>query len=144
MPSAPSTFSYHSVVRCASPALPPAPSAIAGMPRAMGALASVDALVSSASWPSARLAAIARSDRKSTRLNSSHLVISYAVFCLKKKNDEPVAVPHLDAARPPRAPAVFLGLVGDHDAALGALGLEHPGEICYRHRAGRILAALPC
>ena len=24
-------------------------------------------------------------DRKSTRLNSSHLVISYAVFCLKKK-----------------------------------------------------------
>src|SRR5256885_9353279 len=28
----------------------------------------------------------ARRDRKSTRLNSSHLVISYAVFCLKKKN----------------------------------------------------------
>src|SRR5256885_16669282 len=30
-------------------------------------------------------AGIARLDRKSTRLNSSHLVISYAVFCLKKK-----------------------------------------------------------
>src|SRR2546426_8765289 len=30
-----------------------------------------------ACWP--------RTDRKSTRLNSSHLVISYAVFCLKKK-----------------------------------------------------------
>src|SRR6266446_7175300 len=28
----------------------------------------------------------AKADRKSTRLNSSHLVISYAVFCLKKKN----------------------------------------------------------
>src|SRR5256885_10168559 len=28
---------------------------------------------------------LARGDRKSTRLNSSHLVISYAVFCLKKK-----------------------------------------------------------
>src|SRR5688500_19383385 len=28
-----------------------------------------------------------RQDRKSTRLNSSHLVISYAVFCLKKKSD---------------------------------------------------------
>src|SRR5260221_2444573 len=28
-------------------------------------------------------------DRKSTRLNSSHTVISYAVFCLKKKNDQP-------------------------------------------------------
>src|SRR5258705_8220406 len=27
-----------------------------------------------------------RQDRKSTRLNSSHLGISYAVFCLKKKN----------------------------------------------------------
>src|SRR2546426_7629640 len=26
-----------------------------------------------------------KQDRKSTRLNSSHLVISYAVFCLKKK-----------------------------------------------------------
>src|SRR5256885_8398071 len=29
-----------------------------------------------------------RTDRKSTRLNSSHLVISYAVFCLKKKHPE--------------------------------------------------------
>src|SRR5256885_7223363 len=29
-----------------------------------------------------------REDRKSTRLNSSHLVISYAVFCLKKKNTQ--------------------------------------------------------
>src|SRR5256885_12124256 len=28
-------------------------------------------------------------DRKSTRLNSSHLVISYAVFCLKKKQPSP-------------------------------------------------------
>src|SRR5260221_5029165 len=27
-------------------------------------------------------------DRKSTRLNSSHTVISYAVFCLKKKNSQ--------------------------------------------------------
>src|SRR5256885_8355381 len=32
------------------------------------------------------LIADAQRDRKSTRLNSSHLVISYAVFCLKKKN----------------------------------------------------------
>src|SRR5256885_4997859 len=31
------------------------------------------------------LAAFAVTDRKSTRLNSSHLVISYAVFCLKKQ-----------------------------------------------------------
>src|SRR2546426_5930303 len=34
-------------------------------------------------------------DRKSTRLNSSHLVISYAVFCLKKKNN---ILAHDDAA----------------------------------------------
>src|SRR5256885_3249304 len=32
-----------------------------------------------------------RRDRKSTRLNSSHLVISYAVFCLKKKKTVPQA-----------------------------------------------------
>src|SRR5438552_5408513 len=29
-----------------------------------------------------------RQDRKSTRLNSSHQIISYAVFCLKKKNNK--------------------------------------------------------
>src|SRR5256885_2298059 len=35
-------------------------------------------------------------DRKSTRLNSSHLVISYAVFCLKKKKKQgPAALPKL-------------------------------------------------
>src|SRR5256885_13113751 len=33
-------------------------------------------------------------DRKSTRLNSSHLVISYAVFCLKKKNTLPFEFSH--------------------------------------------------
>src|SRR5256885_11943761 len=31
-------------------------------------------------------------DRKSTRLNSSHLVISYAVFCLKKKKQPPTTM----------------------------------------------------
>src|SRR2546426_11086103 len=31
-----------------------------------------------------------RPDRKSTRLNSSHLVISYAVFCLKKNNSRDI------------------------------------------------------
>src|SRR2546426_12004778 len=39
-----------------------------------------------AGTPPARLIALLNhQDRKSTRLNSSHLVISYAVFCLKKK-----------------------------------------------------------
>src|SRR5205807_4824217 len=32
----------------------------------------------------------AMEDRKSTRLNSSHLVISYAVFCLKKKKSKTI------------------------------------------------------
>src|SRR5438132_5585957 len=35
--------------------------------------------------PTARSTRAPRRDRKSTRLNSSHTVISYAVFCLKKK-----------------------------------------------------------
>src|SRR2546426_12004744 len=38
--------------------------------------------------------AVGRQDRKSTRLNSSHLVISYAVFCLKKKKN--TRTPHID------------------------------------------------
>src|SRR5256885_12124001 len=33
----------------------------------------------------------AEPDRKSTRLNSSHLVISYAVFCLKKNTHDPAS-----------------------------------------------------
>src|SRR5256885_7328730 len=40
-------------------------------------------------------------DRKSTRLNSSHLVISYAVFCLKKKKHQP---PHPCTPIPPASP----------------------------------------
>src|SRR4051812_49585684 len=37
-------------------------------------------------------------DRKSTRLNSSHMSISYAVFCLKKKKTPSSSVPY----KPPR------------------------------------------
>src|SRR2546430_6867057 len=40
-------------------------------------------------------------DRKSTRLNSSHSQISYAVFCLKKKKEPK---PHTTALRPTAAP----------------------------------------
>src|SRR5438034_2281788 len=49
-------------------------------------------------------------DRKSTRLNSSHTVISYAVFCLKKKKqhrthraDQPSRIPMLSDAPTRRA-----------------------------------------
>src|SRR5438552_10988785 len=37
--------------------------------------------------PATVVGLVADSDRKSTRLNSSHQIISYAVFCLKKKKD---------------------------------------------------------
>src|SRR5438132_8580900 len=41
-----------------------------------------------------------KSDRKSTRLNSSHTVISYAVFCLKKKkNNRAPDINDLDIAK---------------------------------------------
>src|SRR5690625_5869296 len=36
-------------------------------------------------WHARRLSLLREQDRKSTRLNSSHVAISYAVFCLKKK-----------------------------------------------------------
>src|SRR3712207_8667279 len=40
----------------------------------------------------------AREDRKSTRLNSSHANISYAVFCLKKKKIWTTRPPHVSAS----------------------------------------------
>src|SRR5437773_4215360 len=44
---------------------------------------------------------LGKADRKSTRLNSSHITISYAVFCLKKKkNDNSSPSPlHIDASK---------------------------------------------
>src|SRR5438477_8796601 len=38
-----------------------------------------------------------KQDRKSTRLNSSHMSISYAVFCLKKKKKHLITIPVLHA-----------------------------------------------
>src|SRR5947207_7432806 len=60
------TLSLHDALPIAAPITPPT------RPRAV---------LSSRNWP----AMWRRADRKSTRLNSSHTVISYAVFCLKKK-----------------------------------------------------------
>src|SRR5256885_6455731 len=60
--------------------------------------------------------AVTCGDRKSTRLNSSHLVISYAVFCLKKKNEKtyPAAAGSSAFERSfylcPRAPSSILRL----------------------------------
>src|SRR6266702_2456470 len=47
-------------------------------------------------------------DRKSTRLNSSHVAISYAVFCLKKKNDLMVSASTVEKYYP--ATAAILSL----------------------------------
>src|SRR5437763_7357135 len=43
---------------------------------------------------SKKMAVGLQGDRKSTRLNSSHRCISYAVFCLKKKKNTPVTRTH--------------------------------------------------
>src|SRR5256885_5565544 len=55
-----------------------------------------------------------RGDRKSTRLNSSHLVISYAVFCLKKK----MGRFYLMGVRPARAGVPMIDVTFDIDATL--------------------------
>src|SRR2546427_8774294 len=52
--------------------------------------------------PSHRGVKLGRKDRKSTRLNSSHSQISYAVFCLKKKKQTPA---HSCALAPTSPPA---------------------------------------
>src|SRR5256885_911402 len=69
-------------------------------------------------------------DRKSTRLNSSHLVISYAVFCLKKKKTSimrgasdlyrPQRREHKTLGSPPETSKSFVGPVM---SALGILKL---------------------
>src|ERR1039457_762364 len=58
-------------------------------------------------------------DRKSTRLNSSHLVISYAVFCLKKKK-------HDTPLKPTEAPEALLDNARLMQQALAQF--EIPGE----------------
>src|SRR5437773_4403130 len=50
------------------------------------------------------------SDRKSTRLNSSHITISYAVFCLKKKKHQKV---HADL-QPATSALIHHGLSVEH------------------------------
>src|SRR5256885_3968300 len=78
-------------------------------------------------------------DRKSTRLNSSHLVISYAVFCLKKKKyqsslTEPYlrrneVIRRLSTYRWVSFPSLFLSLlnstsIADHIARLSCFHLH--------------------
>src|SRR5690625_6249269 len=67
---------------------PPAPSACApwAQPASMMSSGSVWMGNSQGSSGSFGTKEVTIEDRKSTRLNSSHVAISYAVFCLKKKN----------------------------------------------------------
>src|SRR5690349_22244040 len=58
-------------------------------------------------------------DRKSTRLNSSHVEISYAVFCLKKKKKNENVKEHGDAAG---------------SRATGQRGRSHGGDVCVGER----------
>src|SRR5207244_11884494 len=69
---------------------PPRAAARDRVPRARGALPGLPAAGRGPRRP-------AGLDRKSTRLNSSHQIISYAVFCLKKKNkEEKLATSHIN------------------------------------------------
>src|SRR5256885_12543514 len=52
---------------------------------ALGHLAAIHGIGEGNRQPERVVRELSDRDRKSTRLNSSHLVISYAVFCLKKK-----------------------------------------------------------
>src|SRR5436305_3521576 len=77
-------------------------------------------------------------DRKSTRLNSSHVRISYAVFCLKKK------ISNLAQLLADRDGAVCIALALPLTLPLGALG----GAVAYAlrcsRRGGRLLPGALC
>src|SRR5256885_5705115 len=98
-------------------------------------------------------------DRKSTRLNSSHLVISYAVFCLKKKNrcgrPGPVALTRdsagVDRAWPrsvaPSAPRVITSAASLHYlvfVTLSALGLRSSYELLLDPSISVVQVRAPC
>src|SRR5256885_6341699 len=86
-------FPYTTLFRSQTSSLP-SPARVARLFRslvALGAVLALAGLLSACgdSVPGNGVARVGDSvDRKSTRLNSSHLVISYAVFCLKKKKHD--------------------------------------------------------
>src|SRR5690349_25152305 len=78
-------FPYTTLFR--SPVPPPAFAQPGSAPEAAASAASA---VADAGLPAPAPAAASEADRKSTRLNSSHVEISYAVFCLKKKKKKSI------------------------------------------------------
>src|SRR5256885_2665349 len=71
-------------------------------------------------------------DRKSTRLNSSHLVISYAVFCLKKKNNRFTSHRAIGRGANPARPGSPGGGSGGAIYNAGHLFRVTPDEWCLR------------
>src|SRR3712207_8301796 len=71
--------------------------------------------------------AVQRQDRKSTRLNSSHANISYAVFCLKKKHYHPL---RLKSSKKPDQPLIALLTKIHLRPMLHSFVLSHPTSFC--------------
>src|SRR2546429_4060883 len=70
-----------------------------------------------ASLPLSASKTLESTDRKSTRLNSSHGYISYAVFCLKKKNRHSIPVTRVRPLRAKNGPHVAIAdLLGPTDS----------------------------
>src|ERR1039458_10770696 len=78
------------LVQLAFPALQDLP-LLAPLPESSSTQLIVAPEVALRKLPATNGAVAARTDRKSTRLNSSHLGISYAVFCLQKTRSSPSA-----------------------------------------------------
>src|SRR5256885_7669932 len=77
-------------------------------------------------------------DRKSTRLNSSHLVISYAVFCLKKKKHLTVDDLLHTAMTPPVIPThSAIARSGEQPQPLATACALHDSEAQDKHDATR-------
>src|SRR2546430_11219377 len=76
-------------------------------------------------------------DRKSTRLNSSHSQISYAVFCLKKKNAD-----ELPSADPPAAATARAGRLGREHPASATMVRDPRHAQVVRHGTRRACAAM--
>src|SRR5437773_7367566 len=83
-PPTPTLFPYTTLFRSAS-AFGPAPCANSGRPPPFPPTTSRAARSTAPEFAQ---------DRKSTRLNSSHITISYAVFCLKKKTNNSIKNNH--------------------------------------------------
>src|SRR2546430_11805170 len=95
---------------------------------------------STASAGTLMLVAAIFSDRKSTRLNSSHSQISYAVFCLKKKNNPVPLNPSSDRGSTPQDAADLSGCelqMPDMSAAHGNVHRATPSVADHPRQKGR-------